>query len=241
MAESLNAKHQVDEDKNGVRVARLIKLAIVFVVLLIVLAAVGVLTHGKSVEVQLFGAIFCIILIIVEMILGVILLIYGPRELNRFGKELGELVKEVELDINQCSFDGAKKKLVTSEAYGGKTYEMEVLDQTVCQQKDPAEYYLAYVEIKKKNKVKLYVSSEAITNEEAQKIFNTERKDMRLNLYTPDRETAYQLTQSADLEERPIEHTDLQESPLKVKHFHHAAYVADEQYPVQIFYGNSEQ
>lgn len=151
MAESLNAKHQVDEDKNGVRVARLIKLAIVFVVLLIVLVAVGVLTRGKSVEVQLFGAIFCIILIIVEMILGVILLIYGPRELNRFGKELGELVKEVELDVNQCSFDGAQKKLLTSEAYGGKTYEMEVLEQTVCQQKEPAEYYLAYVEIKKKN------------------------------------------------------------------------------------------
>lgn len=240
MADSLNAKHQVEEDTSGKKVTMVITLAVTFVVLLIVSLSVSILTRDKSIEVQLFGLILCMILIVAAIIIGVFLLIYVPRKLRKFNEELKETVKVLRLDIGHCYFDEDEKKLITAEGYGDKSYDMEILDKDACSKKEASAFYLAYVSIDKKNRVGVYVSLESVSRDDAAKIFNTENNNMMINLYTTNRETAYELVKEINVDEEVIEHTDLKESSLKIKHFHHAQYEADEKYPVQIFYGNSE-
>ena len=241
MAESLSTKHRVEEDRSGLKAVRLIGLAVLFVVLLMVSLSVSIITRGKSIEMQLIGNILCMILIAATIVVGIILLIYAPRELRKFNEKLEGLVKEVRLDVNYCSFEESQKKLVTAEAYGGKTYDMEILNQDTSKKKEPSEYYIAYIETKKKNEAELYVSIDPINEEDALRIFNTEDKNMKIDLYAADRNTAYKLIENAGSDGNAIEDTDLKENPLKIAHFRHALYVADEKYPVQVFYGASDQ
>ena len=209
MADSLNATHQVEEDTSGKKVTMVIALAVTFVMLLIISLSVSLLTRDKSIEVQLYGLITCMILIIAALIIGIFLLIYVPRKLRKFNEELSETVKALRLDIGHCYFDEAEKKLITAEGYGNKSYDMDV-------------------------------SMESVSKDDAVKIFNTENNNMMINLYAPSRETAYELVKEISVDEEIIEHTDLKESSLKIKHFHHPQYEADEKYPVQIFYGISD-
>ncbi len=240
MADSLNAKHQVEEDTSGKKITMVITLAVTFVMLLIISLSVSILTRGKSIEVQLFGTILCIILIAAALIIGVFLLIYVPRKLRKFNEELGETVKVLKLEIMNCYFDEAEKKLITAKGFGDKSYDVEILERTAYGKKEASELYLAYINVDKKNRVDVYVSMEPVSREDAVKIFNTENKDMMINLYTPNREAAYELVKEISADEEVIEHTDLKESSLKIKHFHHFQYEADEKYPVQIFYGFSD-
>lgn len=240
MADSLNAKHQVEEDTSGKKVTMVIALAVTFVMLLIISLSVSLLTRDKSIEVQLYGLITCMILIIAALIIGIFLLIYVPRKLRKFNEELSETVKALRLDIGHCYFDEAEKKLITAEGYGNKSYDMEVLDKITYDKKEASEFYLAYINVDKKNRVDVYVSMESVSKDDAVKIFNTENNNMMINLYAPSRETAYELVKEISVDEEIIEHTDLKESSLKIKHFHHPQYEADEKYPVQIFYGTSD-
>lgn len=240
MADSLNAKHQVEKDTSGKKITMVITLAITFVMLLIISLSVSILTRGKSIEVRLFGTILCIILIAAALIIGVFLLIYVPRKLRKFNEELSETVKALKLEIMNCYFDEAEKKLITAEGFGDKSYDMDILDKTAYGKKEASEFYLAYINVDKKNRVYVYVSMEAVSRDDAVKIFNTENNNMMINLYAPNRETAYELVKEISADEEVIEHTDLKESSLKIKHFHHFQYEADEKYPVQVFYGNSE-
>lgn len=50
----------------------------------------------------------------------------------------------------------------------------------------------------------------------------------------------YFYSKKVSIDEEVIEHTDLKESSLKIKHFHHPQYEADEKYPVHIFYGTPQ-
>ena len=67
------------------------------------------------------------------------------------------------------------------------------------------------------------------------------RDETKIDLYAADRNTAYKLIENAGSDGNAIEDTDLKENLLKIAHFRHAIYVADEKYPVQVFYGASDQ